>query len=69
MKSVQTDYAHLMLMLEKHVKKAHDHCLKKEWKSAEDNILVADSYCAALLQWLDSQEEGQDSKFIEVKVG
>ena len=68
MKSVQSDYAMLLLVIEKHVKKAHNHCLKKEWKSAGDNILIADAYCASLLEWLDNQEEGEDGKFGVVNV-
>jgi hypothetical protein len=68
MKSVQSDYAMLLLKIEKSVKKAHDHCLKKEWSAAGKNILIADAYCASLLEWLDNQKEGQEGKFEAVNV-
>jgi len=67
-KSVQTDYAMLLMKIEKHVKKAHEHCLKKEWGAAGKNILSADAYCASLLEWIENQTEGQEGKFEAVNV-
>jgi hypothetical protein len=68
MKSVETDYAMLLIVIEKNLKKVHEHCLKKEWKSAGDKVLIADDYCASLLEWLDKQEEGNEGKFEVVNV-
>jgi glutathione S-transferase len=42
--------------------------LKKEWSAAGKNILIADAYCASLLEWLDNQKEGQEGKFEAVNV-
>jgi len=67
-KSVQTDYAMLLLVIEKHVKKAHELCLKKNWSDAADNVIVADAYCEVLTKWLKNQKDGESGKFEEMNV-
>lgn len=67
-KSVQSDYAMLLLVIEKHIKKAHSDCLKKQWSDAADNVIIADAYCEVLTNWLKNQKDGEQGKFEEVNV-
>jgi hypothetical protein len=68
MNTVQTDYAFLMLKMEQYQKAMHNACLRKNWKEALDHAMKIDSYCKALMDWLDEQQEGLDGKFQEVRM-
>jgi hypothetical protein len=58
----------LLLVIEKHIKKAHSDCLKKQWSDAADNVIIADAYCEVLTNWLKNQKDGEQGKFEEVNV-
>lgn len=65
---LQTDYAFLMVKMEQYQKAMHDACLRKQWKEATAHAMNIDSYCKALMDWLDEQQEGLDGKFQEVRL-
>lgn len=68
MNMVATDYAWLMVQIEKHSREVHDACLLKQWELARNHALVVENYLDSLINWLASQEDGLDGKFEEVWV-
>lgn len=68
MNTVQTDYAWIMLKMERHNREMHDACLLKKWELARNHAKAIDVYVGMLMDWLDTQQEGLDGKFQEVRM-
>lgn len=65
---MNTDYALLMIRMEKHMRELHDACLQYKWHEATSHAKHVDSYCDALIEWLRDQKEGVNGEFKEVRV-
>jgi hypothetical protein len=46
----------------------HDACLLKKWELARNHAKAIDVYVGMLMDWLDTQQEGLDGKFQEVRM-
>jgi hypothetical protein len=68
MNTVATDYAWIMLKMERHNREMHDACLLKKWELARNHAKAIDVYVGMLMDWLDTQQEGLDGKFQEVRM-
>lgn len=68
MNTVATDYAWIMLKMERHNREMHDACLLKKWELARNHAKAIDVYVGMLMDWLDTQQEGLDGKFKEVRM-
>ena len=66
MNTVATDYAYILIQVEKHLRDMHDACLMKKWELARNNALAIEDYMNSMSDWLDYQEDDKDAKFIEV---
>lgn len=68
MNTVQTDYAWLMLKMEKHNRKMHDACLLKQWELARNHAKAINDYLGMLMDWLNTQQDGVEGTFEEIRM-
>lgn len=57
------DYAILMIKTEQALRRAHDHCLLKQWGNAQAEVTQMIAHMFELELWLENQTDGENGKF------